>query len=64
MCVFRATMGEKEREIAVIGKRCLPRFLCSREIKKVSTPARRGRDLIRLHDLGLDKRVKSVNAAR
>lgn len=57
-------MREKEREIPVIGKPCLPRFLCSREIKKVSTLTRGGRDLIRLHDLGLDKRVKSVNAAR
>lgn len=57
-------MREKEREIPVIGKPCLPRFLCSREIKKVSTLIRGGRDLIRLHDLGLDKRVKSVNAAR
>lgn len=59
MCVFRATMGEKERKIAVIGKRCLPRFLCSREIKKVSTPARRGRDLIIGYTI-----LASINALR
>lgn len=58
---------EKQGEIPVIGKRCLllVSFVVQGSKKVCFHPYSKGEGfLIRLHDLGLDKRVKSVNAAR